>query len=170
MTDNWLVDVASETREHFTFESTEDESPVWSPDGQRIAYSSAWTGESRRIYVKPVDGSCEPELIHTGDYHLHLTDWSPDGEWLAFYQIQPETNPDIWLVSTDGEGQLIPVVTSTSVQREAVFSPDGRWLAYSSDESGRSEVYAMSLPELGTKIQITWSWPRTRMRRHGKFG
>ena len=153
--DIWLVDAASGTREHFTFESTEDESPVWSPDGRRIAYSSAWTGQSRRVYIKPVDGSSEPELIYTGDYHLHLTDWSPDGKWLAFHQFHPDTGPDIWLVSTDGEGQLVPLVTTLGVQEDVVFSPDGRWIAYHSDESGRPEVYAVSYPELGSKIQVS---------------
>lgn len=60
--DIWLVDTVSGERDRFTFESTEDESPIWSPDGERIAYSSAWTGQARRVYVKSVDGSSEPEL------------------------------------------------------------------------------------------------------------
>ena len=151
--DIWLVDATSDTREHFTFESAEDETPVWSPDGQRIAYSSAWTGQSRRIYIKPVDGSSEPELIYTGDQHVHLTDWSPDGKWLAFNRLADQMS--VQLVSTDGEGQLVPVSTTTGNQSSAVFSPGGEWLAYSSDESGRSEVYAMSFPELGSKIQVS---------------
>ena len=153
--DIWLADAASGRRERFTFESTQDETPVWSSDGQRIAYSSAWTGQSRRIYVKPVDGSSEAELIHTGDYHLLLSDWSPDGEWLAFVQLHPDTDWDIWLVSTDGEGHLVPLDTTLGAQGDAMFSPDGRWLAYHSNESGRLEVYAMSFPELGSQIQVT---------------
>jgi eukaryotic-like serine/threonine-protein kinase len=153
--DIWLVDVAGGTRERFTFESGDEESPLWSLDGRRIAYSSTWTAQSNRIYTKPVDGSSEAELIYTGKYHLHLSDWSPDGEWLAFYQYHPETGQDIWLVSADGEGDLVPVDTTTGSQRRAVFSPDGRWLAYASDESGRYELYAVSFPELGSKIQVT---------------
>jgi eukaryotic-like serine/threonine-protein kinase len=153
--DIWLADVASGRRERFTFESSEDEIPMWSPDGQRVAYSSAWTGLSMRIYAKPVDGSSEAELIYTGAYHPQLTDWSPDGKWLAFYQLHPETGQDIWLVSTDGEGQLVPVVTTAGVQMGAVFSPDGRWITYHSNESGRPEVYAVSFPELGSRVQIS---------------
>ena len=104
-------------------------------------------------HIKPVDGSSEPELIYTGDQHVHLTDWSPDGKWLAFNRLADQMS--VQLVSTDGEGQLVPVSTTTGNQSSAVFSPGGEWLAYSSDESGRSEVYAMSFPELGSKIQVS---------------
>ncbi len=105
--------------------------------------------------MQPVDRSAEPELIYTGEYHLHLTDWSPDGKWLAFYQFNPNTQADIWLVSTDGEGQLIPVLTTQAQERDAAFHPDGQWLAYSSNQSGITEVYAMSYPELGPPVRIT---------------
>jgi len=153
--DIWIVDAASGQRDRFTFESTEDESPIWSPDGKRIAYSSAWTGQARRVYVKSVDGSSEPELLYTGEYHLHLTSWSPDGEWLAFYQFRRQTGTDIWLVSADGEGQVVPVATTAAQESGAVFSPDGQWLAYHSNETGQPEVYAVSFPELGAKRQIS---------------
>jgi serine/threonine-protein kinase len=153
--DIWLVNTADGTRDHFTFETTEDESPVWSPDGLRIAYSSAWTAQSRRVLVKPVDGSTDSELIHLGTYHLHLTDWSPDGEWLAFYEFHPTTGLDVWLVSADGEGEMVPVDTATGSQRDAVFSPDGKWLAYESDQSGIPEIYVVSFPGLGAKTQIS---------------
>jgi len=153
--DIWIVDAATGQRDRFTFESTEDETPMWSPDGKRIAYSSAWTGEARRVYVKSVDGSSDPELLYTGEYHLHLTSWSPDGKWLAFYQFHPDTKADIWLVSADGEEQLVPVATTAATERDAVFSPDGQWLAYNSDETGQREVYAVSFPELGAKRQIS---------------
>jgi len=153
--DIWIVDTTSGDRERFTFESTEDESPVWSPDGKRIAYSSAWTGQARRVYVKSVDGSSEPDLLYTGEFHLHLTSWSPDEKWLAFYQWHPETGQDLWVVSADGEEQLVPVATTAATESDAVFSPDGQWLVYHSDETGQPEVYAVSFPEFGAKRQIS---------------
>ena len=36
-----------------------------------------------------------------------------------------------------------------------MFSPDGRWLAYSSNESGRSEIYVQAYPGPGGKWQIS---------------
>ena len=38
---------------------------------------------------------------------------------------------------------------------QATFSPDGRWIAYTSDESGRFEVYVRSFPELRDRNQIS---------------
>jgi len=153
-TDIWLMDVASARFDRFTFEIPEDESPVWSPDGRRIAYSSAWIGEQRHVFVKTV-GSAEPaRLVYTGKRHLHLTSWSPDNRWLAFYEFNPRST-DVWLLDLRDPTRLVPVATTPAAEEQAAFSPDGRWLAYSSDESGRWEVYAVSLPDLGAKQQVS---------------
>ena len=63
--DIWLLDLVSGDRARFTLEPEEDETPVWSSDGERLAYSAAWTGDARRVFVKPVDrirtaNSCIP--------------------------------------------------------------------------------------------------------------
>jgi tRNA A-37 threonylcarbamoyl transferase component Bud32 len=153
-TDIWLMDVASARFDRFTFEITEDESPVWSPDGRRIAYSSAWVGEQRHVFVKTV-GSAEPaRLIYTGKRHLHLTSWSPDNRWLAFFEFN-QRSTDVWLLDLRDTTRLVPVATTPAAEEQAVFSPDGRWLAYSSDESGRWEVYLVSLPNLRASQQVS---------------
>jgi serine/threonine-protein kinase len=153
-TDIWLMDLASARFDRFSFEITEDESPVWSSDGRRIAYSSAWVGEHRHVFVKTL-GSAEPaRLVYTGKRHLHLTSWSPDNRWLAFYEFNPRST-DVWLLDLRDTTRLVPVATTPAAEEQAVFSPDGRWLAYSSDESGRSEVYVVSLPDLGANQQVS---------------
>jgi len=152
--DIWLMDVASGRFDRFTFEITEDETPVWSPDGRRIAYSSAWVGQQRHIFVKTL-GSAEPaRLVYTGKRHLHLTSWSPDSRWLALQEYGPRST-DVWLLDLRDTTRLVPVATTAAAEEQAVFSPDGRWLAYSSDESGRREVYVLSLPGLGAKQQVS---------------
>ena len=152
--DIWLMDVASGRFDRLTFEITEDETPVWSPDGRRIAYSSAWVGQHRRVFVKTL-GSAEPaRLVYTGKRHLHLTSWSPDGRWLALQEYSPRST-DVWLLDLADTTRLVPVATTAAAEEQAVFSPDGRWLAYSSDESGRREVYAVSLPGLGRTQQVS---------------
>ena len=153
--DIWLADAATGERERFTFEAAEDETPIWSADGRRIAYSSAGTGQTRRIYVKDVDTGSDPTLVYTGKRHLHLTSWSSDGRWLAFYEFHPEGLRDIWVLDMDSTEHLISVAATTASEMGAVFSPDGRWLAYQSNESGRFEVHVVSFPEVGGKRQVS---------------
>ena len=152
--DIWLMDVASARFDRFTFEITEDESPIFSPDGRQIAYSAAWVGQQRHVFVKTLHGAEQTRLIYTGKRHLHLTSWSPDGRWIAFAEYSPRST-DVWLLDLRDSTRLVPVATTAAAEEQAVFSPDGRWLAYSSDESGQREVYVVSLPDLGRKQQVS---------------
>jgi Tol biopolymer transport system component len=55
------------------------------------------------------------------------------------------------------------------VERHGQFSPNGRWIAYTSDESGRNEIYAAPFPGPGGKQQISTSGGRQpRWRGDGK--
>ncbi len=54
-----------------------------------------------------------------------------------------------------GEAKPFVYLQSEFVETHAQFSPDGRWVAYTSDESGRAEVYVQSFPATGGKWQIS---------------
>jgi Tol biopolymer transport system component len=111
-------------------------------------------GEQRRILVKTI-GSTEPErLLYTGKRHLHLSSWSSDGRWIAFYEFHPRSI-DAWLLNVDDTSKLVPVATTPANEEDPVFSPDGSWLAYSSNETGRYEVYVVSFPDLGARQQVS---------------
>jgi hypothetical protein len=81
--------------------------------------------------------------------------FSPDGRFLAFDQKDPETGDDAWVLPLDGSGPSQPVAHSRFGEGSSKFSPDGRWVAYSSDESGRPEVYVQAFPGPGPKLQIS---------------
>ena len=149
-----LVDLRTGRFNRFSFGVSEDESPVWSPDGEQIAYSAAAAGEKRHIIVKPVWNGRDERIIHTGKHHLHLSSWSPDGEWIAFTEINPSSS-DIWLLNVRDPTKLVPVATTSHSESNAVFSPDGKWLAYMSNETGRNEVYVVSFPSLEAKQQVS---------------
>ena len=74
---------------------------------------------------------------------------------IAFVQFDAETKADIWLLPLEDNATPIPLVQTEANELNPAFSTDGRWLAYSSDESGRAEVYVQSFPELTGKWQIS---------------
>jgi Tol biopolymer transport system component len=151
-TDVWILDFNSGEAERLTFDPAEDEFPVWSPDGNAVAYSSAGTGTTRRIFIKSIESGAQPRLVRTWPRHLHVTSWS--GRWLAAVDFTPTNATDIWAIPLDGK-DAIAVANGPATETGAAFSPDGRWIAYTSVESGRSEIYVISFPGLASRWQVS---------------
>ncbi len=110
----------------------------WSPDGRSIAFSSDHDQARSNLYRLPADGSGEPERLAPSDRTQQMSSWSSEGviAWLEA--------GNIWLLPPDGAPA--PFFTSEATERYPTFSPDGRWLAYTSNESGRFEVYVRPYP------------------------
>ena len=124
--------------------------PLWTPDGQRLLFSSFAPG-MEGIYSISADGTGEPEPFLSPDASASPHSWSPDGRHLAL--IMGATEVDIWVWARDDGAS--PFLTSRFLEESPRFSPDGRWLAYSSDESGRPEVYVQPFPGPGGKLVIS---------------
>jgi Tol biopolymer transport system component len=97
-----------------------------------------------------VDSSNPEERLTTGESTETPSSFSPDGTLLAFRR-----GSDIWVLPMDGERKPQRVVVEEGDQRSPQFSPDGRWLAYTSNESGRLEVYMQPFPGPGRKWLIS---------------
>lgn len=144
--DIWLMDLARGTPSRLTFDATqENATPVWSPDGSRVAYSSIRDGKPG-IYVKAVNtsGAEERLLEQTGTRSVTALDWSADGRFILFGQAGWKTDNDVWQLGLSGSCQASPLLQSSFAEAHAQFSPDGRWLAYTSTESGAAEVLVQS--------------------------
>jgi eukaryotic-like serine/threonine-protein kinase len=139
-TDIWVLDLTRGVRTRVTFGPVGNVSPIWSPDGKWIAYSSAQNGHFA-LCRKPSDGSGAEESLLTVDQQPALHDWSRDGKYLL-YSLPVPGGPLRQILALPLEGERKP---SLVVERGASgkLSPDGHWLAYHSAESGRSEVYVM---------------------------
>jgi Tol biopolymer transport system component len=143
--DIWLLDLARGIRTRFTFHQSPGYFPIWSPDGSRIAFSAGSLMDS--IYEKAASGvGAEKELLKQPGEPKLPTGWSSDGRFLLYHTpILWKTGADVWVLPVDRpEGvPRKPVLLLGTKFNEAYasFSPDGRWIAYTSDESGRYEVY-----------------------------
>ena len=139
-TDIWVLDLTRGVRTRITFGPVGNVSPIWSPDGKWIAYSSAQNGHFA-ICRKLSDGSGAEECLLTVEQEPELDDWSRDGKYLL-YSLSVPGGPLRQISALPLEGERKPSVV---VDRGAFgkLSPDGRWLAYQSAESGTFEVYVM---------------------------
>jgi len=129
--------------------------PSWTPDGQRLTFRS-WKTGTMTLWWMPADRSGPPELLTAIGSMQSPESWSPDGRALAFTQMDdPESGSDIYVLPLDGDRKPYALIRTKFSEGAPKFSPDGKWLAYSSNESGRPEVYAMAYPGPGPKIQIS---------------
>jgi serine/threonine protein kinase len=152
--DIWLYEATRDTLTRLTY-GGDDNYPVWSPDGRRIAFNSTRAGAAN-LYLTATDGSGTVERLTTSEYSQYPGSWSPDGKFLAFTEEgHAHTGDDIWLIPLQGNRRPQPLLQTPFNEWQPRFSPDGRWLAYTSDESGSAEVYVQPFPSLGAKWKIS---------------
>ncbi len=147
--DIWLLEFARGVRTRFTFRQMPGSPPVWSPDGNNIIYS---TGEV--IYEKASSGAGEEkELLKKPGETLNPIHWSRDGRFLLYVQQNtPKTGNDIWVLPLQGERKPALLLATEFNEGQARFSPDGRWISYSSNDSGRAEIYVRPFDASGPAL------------------
>ena len=160
--DIWVYEWERDTLTRLTFGGESNTNPVWTPDGQRIVYSSKEKSEVSNLWWIRADGAGDAQRLTKSENSQNANSWQPNGKVLAFGQANPDTNLDIMTLPVEGDeksgwkpGEPKPFVNSAFSERDAAFSPDGRWLAYTSNESGTYEVYVRAFPGPGGKWQIS---------------
>jgi serine/threonine protein kinase/Tol biopolymer transport system component len=176
--DVYTYEWARDFTTRLTSDPAVDSYPVWSPDGRTIVFaSSRGVKQLANLYWASADGSGEAHRLTSTDDRQLATSWHPSGKYLAFdQQISPQ-QWDLMVLPMDVSGSGWKAGTATRVMSRiaqrptAVFSPDGRWLAYTSNESGRSEVFVRSFPGPGAQWQVSTSggWVPTWSRRRNEL-
>ena len=149
----WLYDLARETLTRLTFQGAGNGRPIWTPDGKRIVFDSTKEG-TNNLFWQLADGSGGFERLTTSPYQNFAMSWSGDGQLLAVGEVRPNTGRDISILHLS-DRKVRPFLQTSFTEGAAAFSPDGRWLAYSSDESGRMEIYVQPYPGPGGKWQVS---------------
>jgi Tol biopolymer transport system component len=149
----WVYDLSRGTTTRLTVDGRNN-APFWTPDGKRVTFGSSMLGPEN-LFWKLADGSGVAERLTTSQNFQRASSWSRDGEVLPFVEQGPTTRGDIWALSRTGNRQPVPVVQTRFDEEYPEFSPDGHWLAYSSDESGRPEVYVQPYPGPGPRVLIS---------------
>lgn len=160
-----VVDVADALRDEGiirivtqTGDDIPEEQPTWSPDGDRIAFSSQRDGTTD-VWVVSVDGSHLRNLTPRSFALDEGPTWSPDGDQIAFgstRSLSSDLGGDVYVMRSDGRN--VRRLTFDDSAYAPAWSPDGCGIAFNSQISGTSQIYVMR-PDGGGVGQVTTSYP-----------
>jgi Tol biopolymer transport system component len=147
--DIWVYHLETEVLSRFTAGANYS-FPSWTPDGDRLAF---YQSDTQELLWQRADRTTLPEVLLAADGVVPHS-WSPDGGLLALTEPGNGTGLDLWLLRVNDRHKR-PLIVSRFSEVAPMISPDGRWLAYTSDESGRHEVYVVPFPDGGARVQVS---------------
>jgi eukaryotic-like serine/threonine-protein kinase len=158
--DVWVYDIASRTLTRLTNNFTGGRPSGWTADGRSvvfIAFDSASLGgwnrnESHRVAFQPWDGSAPPRDLMRLPVPVHDISIGPPHGYAAFNVYARD---DIWIMPLDTPKAARPFVATGADEGEPRLSGDGKLLAYTSNETGRPEVYVRSLLGPASRLQVS---------------
>jgi Tol biopolymer transport system component len=150
--DLWVIDNASGKAIQLTVSKSRENagSPAWSPDGKQIAYVALRDGYFG-LYRKASNAQGEEELLYKGSAPMTLTDWSQDGKYLTYFSTDL-TGGGLYALPLAGSGERKPIEAfrNKSQNQGPRLSPDSRVMTYTSNASGRPEVYGIPFDPAAT--------------------
>ena len=151
-----VYDLARDTLSRVSIDPGDDIAPMWTPDGQRLVFSSTRDGGAANLYAQAADGAGQAERLITSDTAQVPSSWSADGQTLVLMEVVPG-NVTITTVTLDDSSQSRLLIDSPGAfDAYPEVSPNGRWIAYHSDESEQFQVYVRPFPNVdGGRWQIS---------------
>jgi serine/threonine-protein kinase len=140
-----IYDWTNDRLTQVTFDAANHRFPIWTPDGQRIIYSSdAGHPGVQNIYWQRANGSGPADRLTDSPTNQVATSVDPRGNSILFSEFAGGTGADIWVLPLHANGQPgtpRPFLITPTYETHGTFSPDGKWIAYMSSEQGSFEIY-----------------------------
>ena len=158
--DVWIYDFTRKSLVRLTFDGR-NAAPTWSADSRIVYYTSIESsGIKSTFFRKPADGSRDAEPVGSADWRAYLGQVLPgDQSGIVEGTANRGSERSIHRVRfTAGKAETVtlePIVVTPADEYASDVSANGRWLAYSSDETGRTEVYVRDLTNPGARWQIS---------------
>jgi serine/threonine-protein kinase len=154
--DIWVYEWARDTLTQLTFEPSQDTGPRWSPDGQRLLFSSdrAKTGVNNLYWIN-ADGTGDVRRLTDSSLNQVGSSWHPSGKFVSFMEERGAPQMDLMILPMEEDavrgwvpGTPEVFLSSPATKVLPAFSPDGRWIAYASTEAGGNvmDVYVRPFP------------------------
>jgi hypothetical protein len=149
--DLWVTELQNGTTRRLTDDDGDSNDPQWSADGAAIAYSANAPG-GKDVMLRKLGGG-EGRVLAARSGTQFPNDWLRDGALLVSEQAG-DNRYDILIQPKDGSTPQ-PYAATAADETGARISPDGRWVAYTSDESGRAEVYLDAYPRPHHRVKLS---------------
>ena len=160
--DIWIKVLPNGPLSRLTFDRATDFLPRWKPDAETVTFTSTRAGDAepgggRRVsdndlWSKRADGVGQPELLVDLESGVTLGVWSADEEWLVL-RVAGRAGflgaRGILAMRPGVDTVPLSLVASEYAEQGPALSPNGQWLAYSSNETGRHEVFVRPFPDVG---------------------
>ena len=143
----WFYDIERDSQVRLTHNTVPDRSAIWTPDGERVVFSSTRNENKFDLYRKKSDGTGEVELLASEPGNLFAASVSADGLHVLFSRVNRD-GVDIGVVSVEGERTQKLILHENFKEHSPEISPNGKWMAYQSDESDQWEIYVRPFPEV----------------------
>jgi len=152
--DIWITDLVRGNTSRFSSGGRPIASPSWSRDGMQLVYRHN-RGPVNQFVRRSAGGGGVEEFLLTIETeraaqirggNIIPTDWSSDGEYVLFLVSAPESGNDLWVLPVAGDKNPYKFLATPAEEMHGNFSPDGHFVAYTSNESGRFEVYVETFP------------------------
>lgn len=150
--DIWITDLDGGRARRLTDDDADSNYPQWNPDGSIVAYSANARGGTE-IAEQSIDGG-NARIVAGRPATWFPTDWLHDGSALVVSEDAGTNQFDILLQPADGSAARRYVATGAQETAGRV-SPHVHWVAYTSNESGRDEVYVDSYPRPGYRVMVS---------------
>jgi len=162
--DIWLTDLTRGSTSRVASGSLLAASALWSSDGTQLVFRANKNGIIEFYRRSAAGGGNERAVLSFDTYravelsqNLIPTDWSPDGKYIVFSAPGQGSANDLWLLPLGKEGQTAKFIASPAEDLHGNFSPDGRLMAYTSNESGKYEIYVETVPRSDRKWPVSTS-------------
>ncbi len=160
--DLWVRDLNTGLDERLSSGDDDALLPIWSADGRDVRWvrrapgSGSWSLMSRPADLSgpavPFAPRLSAEVGRGASIVLGLP--SRSGGPIPFVRRDTTGNTDLWIMNADGTDPR-PFLTSPAHEGSPSVSPSGKWIAYTSDETGRQEVWVEPFPRGGPRFRIS---------------
>ncbi len=138
----YLMDFDGQNRAKITSHRSIVLSPEWSPDGEKLIFTS-YRDRNPDVFMRELFYGKEKKISHYKGLNI-APDWSPDGKKIILTLSQDDGNSDIYIINPDGE-KVRRLTRNWANDVSPCWSPDGKKFAFVSNRSGNPQIYIMEV-------------------------